>query len=265
VFDWAGTTVDFGSRAPVAAFLQTFAAHGVTVTVDEARGPMGLPKRDHLLAMLRLPDVAQRWRAAHGRDWNDADVTSMYHRFMPLQLGVLDEHASLVPGVLDCVAQLRQQGVRIGATTGYFREAASRVCAAAARQGFVPELSVCVDDVPAGRPAPWMVFRVMEALGVYPPVAVVKLGDTVPDIEEGRNAGVWSVGITSSSSEVGCSEDEFSRLPPAERHTLLGQARRKLLDAGAHAVIDTLGELPGLIATLNGRLREERIATDEHR
>jgi phosphonoacetaldehyde hydrolase len=238
----------------VAAFVQAFAAHGVAVTAGEARGPMGLPKRDHLLALLRLPAVAGRWRQAHGRDWSDADVARLYDRFTACQLGVLDRHGGLVPGVIDCVARLRREGVRVGATTGYFREAAERVKAAAARQGFAPEHSVCVDDVPAGRPAPWMVYRVMEALNVFPPAAVVKVGDTVPDVEEGLNAGAWSVGVTASGSEVGCAEEEFRRLAPPAREELLGRAAQKLRLAGAHAVIETLDELPGLVAGLNGRL-----------
>jgi phosphonoacetaldehyde hydrolase len=255
IFDWAGTTIDFGSCAPVTAFVRTFAAHGVSVTTAEARGPMGLPKRDHLRAMLQVQAVAQRWREAHGRDWIDNDLTRLYDDFLPRQLAALDEHDGLVPGVLDCAAALRAGGVRVAAATGYFREAAARVRAAAARQGFVPELSICVDDVTAGRPAPWMVFRIMEVLNVYPPAAVVKVGDTAPDVEEGRNAGAWSVGVTSSSSEVGCGAEEYGRLLPAQRRELLTAARTKLEGAGAHVVIETLAELPGLISSLNDRLR----------
>jgi phosphonoacetaldehyde hydrolase len=254
VFDWAGTTIDFGSCAPVAAFLRVFAAQDVMVTVAEARAPMGLPKRDHLRTMLQLPTVAQRWREAHGRDWNNSGLATLYERFMAHQLEALDQHNDLVPGVLDCTAALRRLGIRIGASTGYFRAAAARVCAAAARQGFVPDVSVCVDDVPAGRPAPWMIYRIMEAVEVYPPAAVVKVGDTVPDIAEGLSAGAWSIGVTKSSSEVGCSEEEFHRLSAAEQQPLLTQAREKFRSAGAHAVLDTLAELPDLIAELNRRL-----------
>jgi phosphonoacetaldehyde hydrolase len=259
VFDWVGTTIDFGSRAPVAAFVATFAGHGVTVTEAEARVPMGLPKRDHLIAMLTLPDVARRWREVHGRDWNDADLEALYQRFMPCQLEVLPCHERLVPGVLECVARLQRRGVRIGATTGYFRAAAERVREAALRQGFAPEVSVCVDDVPAGRPAPWMVFRVMETLGIYPPGEVVKVGDTVPDVEEGLAAGAWSVAVTHGSNEVGLGEEEFERLSTERRQELLDAVRRKLLAAGAHAVIETLADLPELLARLDERLgRGER-------
>jgi phosphonoacetaldehyde hydrolase len=252
VFDMAGTVVDFGSRAPVAAFVQTFAAHGVTLTEAEVRGPMGLPKRDHLRALLCLPAVRQRWRQAHGQEWTEADLTALYDQFLPTQLAVLERHNDLVPGALDCADRLRRQGVRIGMTTGYFREAAARVREAAARQGFVAEHVVCPEDVPTGRPAPWMIYRLMEALNVFPPSAVLKVGDTLADVAEGLNAGVWSVGVTRSSSEVGLGEEEFNALPAPRQHDLVSRSTQKLRGAGAHAVIETLTGLPELLATLSG-------------
>src|SRR5262249_23750745 len=131
-------------------------------------------KKDHLRAMLQMPEVARNWRLSWGRDWTEEDIERLYHDFMPLQLAVLGQHSRLVPNLLECLARLRSQEIRIGATTGYFREAAKRVYQAAHNQGFVPECSVCAEEVPEGRPAPWMIFRVMEALRVYPPSAVVK-------------------------------------------------------------------------------------------
>lgn len=255
VCDWAGTTVDHGSRAPVLAFIRLFAARGVSVTPDEVRAPMGLHKKEHIRALLVLPAVTARWRARHGRDPVATDVDDLYHAFMPLQLEVLDDCSRLVPEVLDCVAELRRSGVRIGATTGYFREAAARVERAARAQGYWPDCSVCADDVPAGRPAPWMIFRIMEALVVYPPATVVKVGDTVPDIGEGRAAGAWSVGVLRSGSEVGCTEAEWDALPSDERSRRLAAGREKLLAAGAHAVGETLAELPALVTELTARLR----------
>jgi phosphonoacetaldehyde hydrolase len=254
VFDWAGTTIDHGCFAPVAAFVQAFARHHVEVTAAEARVPMGLHKRDHLRVMLQAPEVARRWQRAHGREWTEQDLDALYRDFIPLQMEVIDRHGRLVPGLLECVARLRERGVRVGATTGYFREAAERVYRAARAQGFEPEHCVCAEDVPEGRPAPWMVFRVMEALRVYPPAAVVKVGDTVPDIEEGLAAGVWSIGVLSASSDVGCTAEELALLDDDERRARFAAARARLLAAGAHAVIDTLAELPALIETCGCKL-----------
>jgi phosphonoacetaldehyde hydrolase len=215
---------------------------------------MGLPKRDHLLTLLHMPAVADRWRQAHHRDGTEADLARLYDCYVRHQLDMLEPYSQLIPGVLGCVAHLRQMSIRIGATTGYFREAAARVQRAAAGQGFVPEYSVCVEDVPAGRPAPWMIYRIMEALKVYPPKVVVKVGDTTSDIEEGLHAGAWSIGVTRSSSEVGHSEEALSQLPASQKQELLTRARQTLSSAGAHAVIETLGELPSQIEDLNIRL-----------
>lgn len=256
VFDWAGTTVDFGCFGPVAPFVTTLARHGVRVTPAQARGPMGLHKKDHLRALLQLPDAAGQWRTGHGRDWTEPDVEDLYQRhFVPLQMEEVRNHSQLVPGVRECVAALRERGIKIGTTTGYFREAAEVVFAAARVQGYDPDLNVLPDEVTAGRPAPWMIFRHMERLGVFPPAAVLKIGDTVPDIHEGRNAGAWSVGVTHSGSEVGCTEAELAALPAEERQARVARASETLRAAGAHAVLETVAALPALIADVNERLR----------
>ncbi len=241
IFDWAGTTIDPGSRAPLVPFVRAFAARGVALTQEEARGPMGLHKKDHLRALLQLPTVARRWRERHGSDARENDIDELYRIFMPLQLEVIDDFARLVPDLLDCISLLRQRGIAIGhASTGYFRAAAERVYEAAALQGYKPDHCVCADEVPAGRPAPWMIFRIMEALGRFPPASVVKVGDTVPDIGEGLSAGAWSVGVLRTSSEVGCTEEEWAALSLAEQVRRLAACREKLLGAGAHAVVETL-------------------------
>jgi phosphonoacetaldehyde hydrolase len=254
IFDWAGTTVDHGSRGPLLPFVRAFAARGVEITAEEARGPMGVHKKDHIRALLQLPTIARRWRERHGSDATPADVDELYRLFMPLQLEVIDGFADLVPGLLDCVRWLRSKCVAIGTTTGYFRAAAERVYRAAASQGYRPDHCVCAEEVSAGRPAPWMVFRVMEALGVFPPAAVVKVGDTVPDIGEGLSAGAWSVGVLRSSSEVGCTEQEWDALPRAEQGRRLASCRQKLSAAGAHAVVETLAELPDVLNDIDARL-----------
>jgi phosphonoacetaldehyde hydrolase len=255
IFDWAGTTIDHGCRAPLVPFIRAFAERGVQVTPDEARAPMGLHKKDHIRALLQMPAVALRWRERHGRDATESDLDELYRHFVPLQLEVIDTYVGLVPGLLECVGLLRSKGIAIGATTGYFRAAAERVYRAAAEQGYRPNHCVCAEDVSAGRPAPWMIFRIMEALGVCPPAAVVKVGDTVPDIGEGLAAGAWSVGVLRSSSDVGCTEDEWAALPDAEQRRRLQHCREKLLSVGAHAVVETLAELPALLHHIDARLR----------
>jgi phosphonoacetaldehyde hydrolase len=253
VFDWAGTTVDFGSRAPVVPFIQAFLQHGVEISTGEARGPMGLPKKEHVRTLFALPEVTTRWRRAHGRDWTEIDVDDAYEAFIPHQMETIAAHANPIPGVPAAVAELRRRGIKVGGTTGYFRAAVERLTDAARKRGYAPDVTVAPDDVPAGRPAPWMIFRVMESMGVFPPHAVVKVGDTVHDILEGRNAGTWSVGVTHTGSAVGCASDEFAQLPAQERFDRVAAVTRTLLDAGAHDVITSAAETPDLVDRLNER------------
>ena len=162
IFDWAGTVIDYGCQAPTGAFVQAFGEVGVTISLREARGPMGLHKKDHLRALLKEPSIGQRWHSAHSRAWTEADVEALYQRVTPLQVTAAKQYSTLIPGVLECVAELRQMGLKIAGTTGYFHEAANAVYAAAKQQGYAPDFCICADDVPAGRPAPWMIFRAME-------------------------------------------------------------------------------------------------------
>ena len=147
-----------------------------------------------------------------------------------------------------------QARIKIGTSTGYFAEAAQVASREGAAQGYMPDHNVAPNEVPSGRPAPWMIYRNMEALAVYPPAAVVKIGDTVPDIEEGLAAGVWSIGVTHSGSDVGCTVAEFAELGPAERQTRVDRARQRLVSAGAHLVVDSVADVPNLITTINGLL-----------
>lgn len=260
VFDWAGTTVDHGCFAPIRPFLEALATAGLSITADEARGPMGLHKKDHLRALLALPEVDRRWRAIHGSAPTEQVVETLYtHEFVPRQMAALEGAGRLIAGVCEAVTWLRTHRIGIGSSTGYFREALDDVAGQARAQGYAPDATFCPGDVAGARPAPWMIFRNMEALGVWPPAAVVKVGDTVPDVEEGRNAGVWSVGVARTGSEVGLTAEALAALPAAEQAQRIAHARTRLLAAGAHHVVDAVADLPTLVPIFDARLaRGER-------
>ncbi|QDV48161.1 phosphonoacetaldehyde hydrolase [Gimesia fumaroli] len=247
IFDWAGTTIDHGCFAPISAFIKAFQACGVELTPAQARGPMGLHKKDHIRSLFQLDQIAAQWEATHERPWSEEDVEQIYQTFMPLQVKEAQDYTDLVPGLCDTISRLRERGIKIGSTTGYPRIVAEPVLAAAKAQGYDPDYSMCADEVPAGRPAPWMIYRNMEALNVFPPTSVVKVGDTVPDIEAGLNAGTWTVGLTQTGSEVGLTVAEFEALDNDQKASVLQTAETKLKNAGAHFVIPTLKTLPEII------------------
>lgn len=243
VLDWAGTAVDYGSFAPTAVFLRLFERHGLTIRAEDARSGMGLMKRDHLRTILSRPAVASAWEAAHGAPPGEVDVQRLFDDFIPLQLAVLKDYADPIPGLLDVLADLRSRGIKIGSTTGYTRAMMEVLAPEAARRGYVPDAIVCPDEVPGGRPLPWMCYRNAMELGVYPMAAMVKVGDTLVDIEEGLNAGMWSIGISLTGNLVGLSEAEVGALPSQERARLNQDAAEQLARVGAHRVIDGIWDL----------------------
>lgn len=254
IFDWAGTTVDFGSLAPVRAVTAAFRRRDVALSLDEARGPMGKAKRDHLATLLTLPEVSARWRAVYGRPPTDGDVEEIYREFLPMQRELIAEHAALIPGCLEAVDACRSRGLKIGSTTGYTRELMDVLAPLARKQGFEPEATVVADDVPAGRPTPWMCFECARRLDVYPPAAIVVVDDTVVGVEAGRNAGMWTVGVVESGNLVGLSQEELQQLDPTVRAVRCDAARHALTVAGACFTIDTIAELPATLAGIDALL-----------
>ena len=259
ILDWAGTTVDYGSLAPVAAFTRLFAEQDVVIGDAEARGPMGMEKREHIRQLCQAPAIAARWRERHGREPDEADVDRLYEIFVPLQLAVIRDYAQLIPGCRETAAALRARGIRIGANTGYNRAMMEPLLQAAAEQGYAPDSTVCANDVPRGRPYPCMSFRNLIELEVETIQSCVKVDDTAPGIEEGLNAGMWAVGIAVSGNEIGLALADWQALPRVEQNRRRNQARRRLLNSGAHYVIDTIADLPHCLDVIEARLaRGER-------
>jgi len=256
ILDWAGTTVDYGSFAPTAAFIKVFASHGVTIELGHARAPMGLMKKDHLRAISRLPEVAARWQAGHGRPCTEGDVNAMFAEFVPLQIEVLADYAGLIPGTLETVREFRAQGIKIGSTTGYTREMMNVLVPEASRNGYEPDALVAANDVPAGRPYPWMVYRNLIELGVFPAEACVKIGDTLVDIEEGLNAGLWIIGLALSGNELGLTRTEAEALPPEARATRRHEIRARMLQMGAHYVADGIWDAAEAVSEIQARLAQ---------
>jgi phosphonoacetaldehyde hydrolase len=124
----------------------------------------------------------------------------------------------------------------------------------AAAAGFAPHSTVCADEVPAGRPAPWMALTAAMQLGVYPMEACVKVGDTLVDIAEGLNAGMWTVGVTKTGNELGLSREEVEALAPADLASRLQAASDRLRQAGAHFIVEDVAHLPAMIAEIGQRL-----------
>lgn len=256
VFDWAGTMVDFGSLAPMGAFVTLFQSHGVDLSVDEARIPMGLPKWHHIQALGRLPRITQAWQAVHGRPFTDADVDALHEEFTPMSARSAAAHAQCIPGVLPTISSLRNWGLKIGSTTGYTRAIMDQVVPVATGEGLQVDNLVCADDLLEGRPGPMGMYRCFLDLQVWPASSVIKVDDTVPGLMEGRHAGCWTVGIATTGNAAGLSLQQWIALSPAQRQQTTQRAHLTLEAAQPDFIVDSVADLLDVVHHIEALMRD---------
>lgn len=256
IFDWAGTLVDFGSLAPTQIFVEAFATFGITITLAQARGPMGLSKWEHIHQLLQDESIAAQWQTAFGRAPSNEDVDAIYARFMPMQIAKVGEFSAPIAGAVQTLQCLRANGLKIGSCSGYPREVLKQLLPQAEAAGVKPDYVVAGDELEAGgRPGPFMALANVLALGIGDVRACVKVDDTVPGIEEGLRAGMWTVGLSLSGNEVGYSVAEFAQAPREEVDARVAVAEAKLKKAGAHYVVRSVADLPAVLAQISADMR----------
>jgi len=256
VLDWSGTLADAYVIAPARVFAEVFENQGVPVSMAEARGPMGLRKDLHIKALTEVPEIAERWKAVKGKYPEQADVDAMFADFVPAQLECLGRYTDLLPGVKEAMLDLQKQGIKIGASTGFVRSMVDILLKDSIKQGFTPDATVAGDEVINGaRPNPHMVFKNMDLMNISDVKSVVKCDDTVSGIGEAQNAGCWGVGLVRYSNYMNInSREEEAAMSGAELAQRMAHTRKILEQSGAHYVIDSLVEIPGVIADINARM-----------
>lgn len=250
IFDWAGTLIDQGSCAPAAAFQRCFADFGVAISLAEARGPMGLPKRAHIASLLADPHIARRWQDKYNRPASPHDIEALYQAFLPLNETIAADYADLIDGARETLSWLAAHDIKVGTTTGYTRSIMERVLPRVAEQGFEPASLICSDDLSEGRPGPLAMYQSFVNLGVYPPGAVVKVDDTTPGLAEGKAAGSICVGVTLSGNAAALDRQALAALGEDAREDLHQQLAPDLLAAGADYALQSIAELPELLEAL---------------
>ncbi|MGL6064475.1 MAG: phosphonoacetaldehyde hydrolase [Fusobacteriaceae bacterium] len=259
IFDWAGTTVDYGCFAPVQVFLDVFKNQGIEATMEEARKPMGMLKIEHVKAMLSMERISKLWNEKYGRNWNEDDVNLLYSNFEEHLFKILSDYTTPIKGIVELVKNLREKGLKIGSTTGYTREMMNIVEKCAKEKGYAPDFLSTPTSHPAGRPHPYMILENMKVLDIEFPYHIIKVGDTISDIKEAINAKCWSVGILKGSSELGLTEKEVKEMNKKELDARLEIVKKRYFENGAHFIVEEVGELEKVIDEVNDKLaRGER-------
>jgi phosphonoacetaldehyde hydrolase len=251
IFDWAGTIIDYGCMAPTQVFIEVFGGKGINLSLEEARRPMGQAKKDHVRELMRLDSIQKQWIAKFGQIPSEYDIEAIYAELEPRLSMVVKNFSIPIPGAVDLINLLKNQGIKVGTTTGYVAEMMKNIIPLASANGLIPDCVVNSSEVPAGRPFPWMIYRNCEKMNVFPLKQMVKIGDTVADIQEGVNAGMWTIGLTKSGNELGLSLADTEKADPKWLMEKTALAGRKLLDAGADFVAEGVWDCLPVLEAIN--------------
>jgi phosphonoacetaldehyde hydrolase len=255
-FDWAGTMVDFGSRAPVLAMRSVFAGAGVEVSEAAVRAHMGKAKREHVLAMFDDQEVNARWQAVKGRLPSEADADLLMVELEPAMSREAAKASTLIPSAKEMFDDLIASGIKVGSTTGYTQTMMADVARLAGEQGYNPQTILCAGDTPQGRPAPFMLWQAMINLNVWPARACVAIDDAPVGIIAGREAGMWTVGLAGSGNELGLDEAAYFALKPYERYAHLRKSAHGFIEVQADVVIATIADLPQALSWIEAAILE---------
>jgi len=264
IFDWAGTIIDYGCIAPAQVFIEVFRDRDIIMTMEEARTPMGLSKKDHVRELFRLGNVEKQWYCTYGRVPSEMDIEMIYSELEPNLAAIVKNYCDPILGAIELVEALKKQGIKVGSTTGYVSEMMDNILPHTIANGLVPDCIVTSSEVPSGRPFPWMIYRNCEKMNVFPLSQMVKIGDTIADIQEGKNAGMWTIGITKSGNELGLSVRETEKADPIWMHERTAMAGRKLANAGADYVAEGVWDCWPILEEIDEQMEsmlknEERI------
>jgi phosphoglycolate phosphatase len=186
IFDMAGTTIN--DRDEVYRVLrEATERHGARYTDEQFQQWMGTEKRWAIENLLRIGGVqADEALIDQAFAWFRAELRRTYTENPPVPLD----------GIEPALRELKNRGIKIGLTTGFSREIADLILGTLGwTDGGLIDRSVAGDEVPAGRPEPFLIQKVMADLGVQDTAAVISAGDTASDIESARRAGVTSIGV----------------------------------------------------------------------
>ncbi|WP_163833244.1 phosphonoacetaldehyde hydrolase [Spartinivicinus ruber] len=255
IFDLAGTLIDFGAMAPVKALQATFADHQLDLPESLVRQLNTADYQQQIKQLLDDPAITEAWSKEHGRLPSHEDIEKLHEKFILHQMKAILSHAELTPGTTELVKQLTKQGIKLGINTEYSRSLVADLLPELQNQGVTFTSIVCANEVSRNRPCPQMSLKNAIELDVGHIHACVKVDDSEAGIEEGLNAGMWTVAVAISGCKLGKSWEEWQALDNTEQDALRSSATIQLYRAGAHYVIDTIKDLPACLTDIEQRLK----------
>lgn len=255
IFDWAGTLIDHGCQAPMEAFELAFQEILDLKLSREKIAPfMGMAKREHIKCILQ-----EIWDDLIVNQQQTSEIESLtdkiYDSFQEHLRHTVLNHLDITPHTFEIIKKLRENGIAIGSTTGYNSETIMQIFDKLGKETIdkLPSTFVASDNVPASgrRPAPSMIYQNLASLGLNCKTnQVIKVGDTLLDIDEGANAGCWTVGVINTSSDMGLTKEELDLADQSKILKKQIEIAEAFRERGADFVINNLSELLNVISEI---------------
>ena len=266
IFDLGGTIIDRYSLTPLLAFRKAFKKYAIDLSPSLIRKDMGLNKMDHINKIFENTDIQKQWLGLNLEIADNRVRKDIFKGFSKIQAKETIERMKIIPETIGCMRYLQDNNILTGVTTGFDYEQTMRVKSLLETYNIYLDSyvsSTCL-DLPA-RPEPYMIHKNMDNLDLDDAREIIKIDDTVSGIQEGLNAGCLTVAVARWSVNMGIdSYEDMMKLDNvimdgSNNYSLnyhnhkekLKESREILEKSGAHYVIDTLEELPGIIEHIN--------------
>lgn len=264
IFDLGGTIVDRYSFTPLLCLQRAFKGQRINIPLSMIRKDMGLSKEDHIHKLLEEKEVQKQWINKYRQRPTKADRLSLFSDFQFMQEREIKLNMKVLPHTAKCISRLKKDNIVTGVTTGFDSEQMDRIKWLLESENIFLDSyvsSTCLDK-PA-RPEPHMIFENMKRLNLDDPRRIIKIDDTVSGIQEGLNAGCWTVAVCRWSSNMNVDSvkdmDILDNFNADNNYTenyyqlreRINKCRQIMASSGAHYVINTLYELQNVIDDIN--------------
>jgi phosphonatase-like hydrolase len=189
LFDLIGTTVrdtDRGESLILDSFHKAIISNGFQVSIEEINQQRGKSKKEAIKILLEKFKL------------NNKLIDKIYNDFMGFLNSSINNFKE-INGAGKLFEMLKGKGVKIGIGSGLPLEFMLSLVRHVGWQLEMFEYIGSSENLGKGRPDPIMIFDSMAKLNIIIKEKVLKVGDTIVDIQEGKNAGVVTAGVLSGT------------------------------------------------------------------
>ena len=249
IFDLGGTIVDRYSITPHKSLIETFKHYNININNKLIFDDMGIDLL-HIGNILEDKYVYRNWYNKYKNNPDYSDVLKLYETFKTFQIEK-SKSIDIIPETYNTFEYLKKNNIKIGCTTGFDKNNADIISKVLNNNLCKLDNIVSSTCVKKSRPHSDMIYKNMKDLEVSNPKTMIKIDDTNVGIKEGKNAGLWTVGVARWSTYMNVLPQNINNMNDVIIRERLEKSKEKLKQSQPDFIIETLDELPNIIETIN--------------